>query len=294
MNDSPPPRTVAVIGATGFCGSGIVDRCLARGHRVRAVSRHPAPAHHDAVTAIAADITAPETLAPALDGADVVIHAASYTGTEHALARETNEHGTARIAEAVQALGIDSLIHLSTIGVYGAGPFRERTERDAPRPVTDLSRSRRAGEEIVQGTGGLVLRPGFVHGPGPQSFLTGLARIITALGALVDDGAARQSIVSTADLAAITTTLAGAPIPDHLRGTVVNVADDTPQTIRDLWRRTSDADVPGGPLPSISYAEALDRAAGLGLTPRHIDLVAADHTLDTRRIRAVLEDLKRK
>ena len=63
-------KTIAVIGATGAQGGGVVRALQERGKfRVRALTRNPAKAEGLADEVVAADLTRPETLTPALDGA---------------------------------------------------------------------------------------------------------------------------------------------------------------------------------------------------------------------------------
>ncbi|GAA4078524.1 NAD(P)H-binding protein [Actinomadura miaoliensis] len=63
--------TVLVTGATGSVGRHVVDRLLARGVAVRALTRDPARARlPEAVEVFAGDLTRPDTVRPAIDGAD--------------------------------------------------------------------------------------------------------------------------------------------------------------------------------------------------------------------------------
>lgn len=66
--------TIAVIGATGRTGRLIVDRALAAGHTVTAVSRRPqAPTHpHHRLRQHAADVLHSAQLRVALRGQDAV------------------------------------------------------------------------------------------------------------------------------------------------------------------------------------------------------------------------------
>lgn len=65
---------ITIIGATGMVGSRLVSEATARGHQVRAASRTGTlVGSHRNVLPIRADASRPETLAPALTGADVVI-----------------------------------------------------------------------------------------------------------------------------------------------------------------------------------------------------------------------------
>ena len=65
--------TTLVTGATGKVGRHVVGQLLSEGRRVRALTRDPAKADLPAaVEVVAGDLTAPETLAPALEGASAM------------------------------------------------------------------------------------------------------------------------------------------------------------------------------------------------------------------------------
>lgn len=300
MSSRQHPRTVAVVGATGFCGRPIAERCRILGFDVRAVSRTPMPAaepashHHGAHIPVAADVRDPATLAAALDGCDRIVHAASYTGTDPLQAWSVNAGGTQNLVAAAAHLGIDDVVYLSTIGVYGSGPFRQRREDPRPSPVTELSRSRLAAEDVVRAAGGTVLRPGFTYGPGPQSFLTGLARIVTTFDALIEHGSVPQSVLSVAQLAAVTAELVARPIPATLRGQALNVADPEPRTIGQLVGDARTAGFLAPPRERLSLEQAQDRARTTGLSARELDLVATEHTLDITRLQRLYPDVLRR
>jgi len=70
---------ITLIGATGNIGSRILKEALDRGHLVTAVVRDPAKltVQHANLTVRQGDALHPETVAPALDGADALVSAMS-------------------------------------------------------------------------------------------------------------------------------------------------------------------------------------------------------------------------
>ena len=63
-------KMIAVLGATGSQGGGVVEALMRQGQfKVRALTRNPDKAVGLADEVVAADLTQPETLAPALEGA---------------------------------------------------------------------------------------------------------------------------------------------------------------------------------------------------------------------------------
>lgn len=219
----------------------------------------------------------------ALAGADVIVHAASYTGADENLCRQVNFEGTRNVLSAAEARSIDFVVNLSTIGVYGTGPFRDVVEDTRePDPATALSATRAAADRMVRAHGGTTVRPGFVHGPGDRWFLPGLRRILHRTGAWIDDGTALLSVVSVDELGNLIAALA-LSCSDDDRGALFHAASARPLSVHDIATRWIGA---GTDLPdsSCSYEEALARATTAGLTARQIDLVGRDHTIDSTKL----------
>ena len=67
---------IALIGATGFIGSGILAESLNRGHEVTAISTNPAKLRtHAQLTSVQGDVTNTEALASLVKDHDLVISA---------------------------------------------------------------------------------------------------------------------------------------------------------------------------------------------------------------------------
>lgn len=118
-------RTVLVTGANGFAGRAIVSRLLDEGIHVRAtdIGKQGVLPH---IPYHQADITRPEAIQPAMNKAAMVIHAA---GLAHIFSPKTNapgqfrlvnETGTANVTAAAAAAGVEHLILISSVSVYGA------------------------------------------------------------------------------------------------------------------------------------------------------------------------------
>jgi uncharacterized protein YbjT (DUF2867 family) len=66
-------QTILVTGATGTVGSRLVNQLFAAGHHVRALTRNPARASFPkGIEVVIGDLTAPETLVPALKGVNAL------------------------------------------------------------------------------------------------------------------------------------------------------------------------------------------------------------------------------
>jgi nucleoside-diphosphate-sugar epimerase len=287
-HDSAPstsPLRVAVVGSSGFLGGAVLDALLNMGVACTSIARRPLASSRPPMRVVAADLLDVEALTDALVGVDAIVHAASYTGSDATRCEEVNALGTENLVTAAADHGIEHIVYLSTIGVYGPGPHRNVMEGElAPAPVTALSASRLTAENHVREHGGLVLRPGFVYGPGDRWFLPGLAHIVSTLGVWIDDGTARQSVISRDDVGRLTAAIAARPLPAALRGGIRHLAHPTAVTVRELVHIATTQGLLTPPADSVAFEQALRIGRERGLSARHIDLIGHDHHYASARI----------
>ncbi len=138
---------VVVTGAAGFIGSNLVDHLLASGHIVigfdnfstgQAKFLDGALAHAN-FRPVRGDLLHPAEIAPAVEGADLVIHLAANAdvrfGTQHPRKDlEQNVIATQNVLEAMRAAGVRHIAFSSTGSVYGEATVFP-TPEDAPFPV---------------------------------------------------------------------------------------------------------------------------------------------------------------
>lgn len=187
--------TVLVTGATGFTGGHLAAALAARGQTVRALVRARSRARFAAsplaaagVTAVEGDLAAPDAVARACEGVDVVYHiAATYreAGQPDAAYRAVNVDGTRHVLEAARAQGVGRVVHCSTGGVHGHVAHPPANE-DAPFNPGDIYQETKLEAErlardfgVQHGLDVVVARPIGIHGPGDTRFLKmfrGLAR----------------------------------------------------------------------------------------------------------------------
>ena len=160
--DTRAPRTVAVVGATGFVGRSVVARLSEAGHRVLAVSRdgRRIGSWPNTVETRAADVETGTGIPAALAGADAVVHLVAIPREARGRTfANVNVRGTQRVVDAARASGIRRFVHLSALGV-------------ADDPKLDYLYSKWLGEQVVRESGldWVVLRPSLLFGPGDGFF----------------------------------------------------------------------------------------------------------------------------
>jgi nucleoside-diphosphate-sugar epimerase len=123
-------RTYVVLGAAGGVGSHLVDVLTAAGRRVRAVSRASRAAHRDAEH-LPADLRDPAQVRAAVDGADVVFHAAqpAYTRWPQEFPALTDTIAAAAASVGARLVVVDNL--------YMYGPASAPMTEDLPYAATD-------------------------------------------------------------------------------------------------------------------------------------------------------------
>ena len=114
--------TVLVTGGTGTLGRALVPQLTAAGHTVRVLSRRQSPCVPADVEAWQGDMLTGAGIAAAVDGADVVIHAASNPRRR---VRETEESGARHVSAAARA----SRAHLLYVSIVGVDRHRFRYYR---------------------------------------------------------------------------------------------------------------------------------------------------------------------
>jgi UDP-glucose 4-epimerase len=146
---------IAVTGATGNVGTSVL-RELAADDRVSdilGIARRRPRWELPKVRWMAADITKVD-LAPALDGADVVIHLAwlIQPSRDESVTRATNVEGSARVFDAAARAGAGAVVYASSVGAYAEGPKDRRVDESWPTtgiPTSFYSRHKAAVERIL-------------------------------------------------------------------------------------------------------------------------------------------------
>jgi len=162
-------QVVLLTGASGFIGSRVLEALRRRNHAVRCLVRKHLPSS-SATEMIVGDITDPVACNEAVRGVTAVIHAAGEK-SQGSRYEAVNTEGTRNLLEAARLNGVSRFIHLSSVGVIGADPFRRRVydEKSPCHPSNPYERSKWRAEKYVlksaaEGMSVAVLRPANVFG----------------------------------------------------------------------------------------------------------------------------------
>ena len=206
--------TIFVTGANGFVGSHLVPAVIDAGHHVLAlvrddagaaqVTRRLTPAQQAGVETRRGDVTAPDTLAAAITGADAVLHLAALPRDWDggASLRLVNTEGTRNVIAAAKAAGVRRFVHLGAMGVV-----------DEPDLHYASSKAKAMGLVRASGLDWTILSPSLLFGPrdGFFNILAGLVRMSPGIVPITGRGDARFQPLAIEDLA---------------RATVLTLADD--------------------------------------------------------------------
>ena len=112
---------IAIIGATGFVGTALVNEFANRSHQVTAIARNPKAASAENVTATAADVYDTAALANVLKGHDVVVSAFNPGWTNPNIYDDFIA-GAKAIQLAVKDAGVNRFIVIGGAGSLFVGP----------------------------------------------------------------------------------------------------------------------------------------------------------------------------
>lgn len=181
-------KRILITGGAGFIGTHLAERfcpesevVLLDSFRRDSLAWVPQLREHKSVSVVTADVLDPATLAPAFEGADIVIHAAAIAGVssyygESLRTLNVNILGTVNVLAAAAKAGAKQFIQFSTSEIFGSNALWVDEKSPAGiGAVTDrrwvYATSKLAGEHFAlrtaeeRGFACTVVRPFNIYGP---------------------------------------------------------------------------------------------------------------------------------
>ena len=179
---------VFLTGGTGFIGGHVAAKLRERGDEVVALVRSPGKAaklRELGCTLVEGDLSDIAAIKRGLDGADACIHAAAIYKVgipkkERRPMYESNVTGTQNVLDAAIDSGVNRIVYVSTVGVFGNTKEEvvdERYRRDESEGFlscydeTKYKSHQIAKDRIAKGAPIVTVQPGGVYGPGDHSEL---------------------------------------------------------------------------------------------------------------------------
>ncbi len=152
-----------VTGASGFLGWHIASLLVEKGHRVRALVRPSSRLRELDVEVVHGDLRDKQSLVSAVQGCEVVFHAAAdyrlWARNPQELYR-SNVDGTRNLLEAARAAGVERFIYTSTVGCIGI-PKNGVGDESTPVSLADMTGAYKRSKFLAEQAALEFARSGF-------------------------------------------------------------------------------------------------------------------------------------
>ncbi len=163
-----------VTGGSGFLGSAIARRLLARGDEVRILDVWEDEGRSKDVEFVESDILDRDGVARAMRGIDVVHHNVALVPITKSGDRfwTVNVEGTRIAAEEAVRAGAGAFVYMSSSAIFGKPQSNPILDSAAPHPIEKYGRAKLAGEETARAVCEaaalqfIAIRPRTILGPG--------------------------------------------------------------------------------------------------------------------------------
>jgi nucleoside-diphosphate-sugar epimerase/phosphohistidine swiveling domain-containing protein len=237
---------IAVTGASGVIGRGVVARLLSRGHDVVGLARNRPESWPSSADFVKSDIRDVAGVRRAVTGTDIVVHCAWAVdpAAAHSVSREINIGGTANVLDAMAQSGTRRIVFASSAHVYGVdqGGTPPLSEADRLNPVSAEGRDIAHIEEMLAASGAewVAIRSAAILGRGVDNWVR---RVLASL-LFSDIGAGRRlQVVHTDDVHRV---FVRAVVDTGIGSGPVNLAAQGESTLRQIAAVLGRPVVPAG------------------------------------------------
>jgi nucleoside-diphosphate-sugar epimerase len=194
MSEKSMTTNVLITGATGLVGQNFARRAVDAGYNVLAMVRRNSDRSvldDVPVQSVEADLETPDTLYGAFSEADVVVHTAAQVGDWGPAEkyRAVNVIGLEHMLRTVERIGrLQRWIQISSLGVYRYGHHFGTDETTPPElsHFDGYTQTKAEAEQVIlrhvreHSFPAVILRPGFIYGPGDRHVLQPIVEKIRA------------------------------------------------------------------------------------------------------------------
>lgn len=162
-----------ITGGSGYFGSLLRDRLIARGQKVRIFDLSDADDRKSEVSFVKGDIRNEAQVTEACKGCNVVYHCVAQVplAKDKHLFDSVNIQGTENLLKSALATGAKKVIYISSSAVFGVPKSNPVTEQTPPMPAEAYGRAKLEGENLCakyvkQGLDVSIIRPRTIMGHG--------------------------------------------------------------------------------------------------------------------------------
>ncbi|MDT3739674.1 MAG: NAD-dependent epimerase/dehydratase family protein [Candidatus Kapabacteria bacterium] len=193
-------KTALVTGINGFIGSNLAERLLSEGWQVRGLVRKTSDLKFLEgmdIEYFYGDITEPESLTLPMTGVDKVFHVAALSSDwgHYEKFYKINVDGTMNVARAAYKAGVERMVYISTVAMYGFGRLNVSESDEKRHTEFPYCQTKKIAEEQVfayakaSGLRLTAVKPGNVFGIKDHTFIEKyLDALISGKAGYVDSG----------------------------------------------------------------------------------------------------------
>ena len=259
-------KRVLVTGGTGFIGRRLVEalttacnaqvRVMARNFtRATGVARFP-------IELVRGDVSVPQDVERAIEGCEVVFHGAAIARADPETTRAVNVGGTDNVLSAALRAGVERVVHISSLTVYGF-PTDGDLDETSPRQYQGMNYAdtKLDAEKVafsyhdMHGLPVSIIQPACVYGPFGSAWTQGvLEQLKNDRVILVDGGEGLANPVYVDD---VVRALLLAAVKEEAIGEAFLISNGQRVTWREFYNQYARL-VPGAEIISVPAADLVD------------------------------------